>query len=47
MISLEMVNTESASKLVKNIIENNHSYVPNNSSVGRRIDWLVYHNDEE
>ena len=47
MISLEMVNTESASKLVKNIIENHHSYVPNNSSVGRRIDWLVYHNDEE
>ena len=42
-----MVNTESASKLVKNIIENHHSYVPNNSSVGRRIDWLVYHNDEE
>ncbi len=42
MISLEMVNTESASKLVKNIIENHHSYVPNNSSVGRRIDWIVF-----
>ena len=31
--------------MVKNIIEKHHSYVPSNSSVGRRIDWLVYHSD--
>ena len=30
---------------VKKIIEKYHSYVPSNSSVGRRIDWLVYHSD--
>jgi len=31
---------------VKNIIENNHSYVPTNSSVGRRIDWLIFEHKE-
>ena len=45
MISLEMVNTESAANLVKKIINNHHSYVPSHKSVGRRIDWLVYHSD--
>ena len=30
---------------VKKIIEKYHSYVPSNSSVGRRIDWLIYHPD--
>ena len=45
MISLEMVNTQSAANLVKKIINNHHSYVPSHKSVGRRIDWLVYHSD--
>ena len=45
MISLEMVNTEPAANLVKKIINNHHSYVPSHKSVGRRIDWLVYHSD--
>jgi hypothetical protein len=31
---------------VKYIIENHHSYVPSNDSVGRRMDWLVYEEDE-
>ena len=40
-----MVNTQSAANLVKKIINNHHSYVPSHKSVGRRIDWLVYHSD--
>jgi hypothetical protein len=42
IIKLELVVTEDQKKLVKSVIENHHSYVPSNSSVGRRIDWLVY-----
>jgi len=45
MIELVEVITPEQKLLVKNIIENNHSYVPTNSSVGRRIDWLIYHDD--
>ena len=47
MISLELVENELASKMVKKIIENFHSYVASNNSVGRRIDWLIYHKDVE
>jgi hypothetical protein len=47
MISLELVENELASKMVKKIIENHHSYVASNNSVGRRIDWLIYHSDVE
>jgi len=36
------VKTQSQKDIVKKIIENYHSYVPNNASVGRRIDWLIY-----
>ena len=32
-------------KVVKRMIEKHHSYVPSNRSVGRRIDWLIYHPD--
>lgn len=46
MIELLQVTTQEQKNLVKNIIENNHSYVPTNSSVGRRIDWLIYYSDE-
>lgn len=46
MIELIQVTTKDQKQLVKFIIENHHSYVPTNSSVGRRIDWLIYHEDE-
>jgi len=42
LIKLELVKTDFQKKLVKSIIENHHSYVPTNRSVGRRIDWLIY-----
>jgi hypothetical protein len=45
MIELVQVITQEQRDLVKDIIVNNHSYVPTNSSVGRRIDWLIYHDD--
>lgn len=45
MIELIQVTTPEQKELVKNIIENNHSYVPTNSSVGRRIDWLIYYDN--
>jgi hypothetical protein len=46
MINLVEVTTSEQKSKVKFIIENHHSYVPTNASVGRRIDWLVYHEDE-
>jgi hypothetical protein len=46
MIELVQVVTQDQKDLVKDIIENNHSYVPTNSSVGRRIDWLIYYEDD-
>jgi hypothetical protein len=39
---LEQVTSKQQKEVVKHIIENYHSYVPTNSSVGRRIDWLIY-----
>ena len=46
MIELIEVSTKEQKTLVKHIIENHHSYVPTNSSVGRRIDWLIYYDNE-
>ena len=46
MITLELVETQIQKDMVKNIIENHHSYVPSNRSVGRRIDWLIYRDNE-
>lgn len=43
---LEQVKTQEQKDAVKHIIENYHSYVPTNASVGRRIDWLIYETDE-
>jgi len=40
---LELVSTPNQKSLVKDIIINHHSYVPTNSSVGRRIDWLIHY----
>ena len=45
MITIELVKDKTQKQMVKNIIENHHSYVASNDSVGRRIDWLVYHSD--
>jgi len=42
---LTQVTTQSQKDTVKYIIENFHSYVPTNASVGRRIDWLIYEDD--
>jgi len=44
-MKLELVNSEWQKIAVKRMIEKHHSYVPSNSSVGRRIDWLIYHPD--
>ena len=41
MIELVEVTRQDQKGLVKYIIENHHSYVPTNASVGRRIDWLI------
>ena len=45
MIRLELVEYHLQKMQVKRIIEKHHSYVPSNSSVGRRIDWLIYHSE--
>ena len=47
MIRLELVDNNLQKKVVKRIMENHHSYVPSNRSVGRRIDWLIYHSEYE
>ena len=46
-IRLEIVKTESQKIVVRDIIEHYHSYVASAVSVGRRIDWLIYHDDFE
>ena len=45
MIRLELVEYHLQKMQVKSIIEKHHSYVPSNRSVGRRIDWLIYHSE--
>ena len=45
MVTIELVEDKTQKQMVKSIIENHHSYVASNDSVGRRIDWLVYHSD--
>ena len=45
MIRLELVEYHMQKLQVKRIIEEHHSYVPSNRSVGRRIDWLIYHSE--
>ena len=45
MITLERVKSDSQKSAVKRIITKHHSYVPTHRSVGRRIDWLIYHSD--
>ncbi len=45
-IELKLVSDDSDRELARQIVENHHSYVPTFKSVGRRIDWLVYIDDE-
>ena len=45
MVRLELVEYHLQKMQVKKIIEEHHSYVPSNRSVGRRIDWLIYHSE--
>tara|TARA_R110000787_G_scaffold279892_1_gene390272 strand:+ start:732 stop:1307 length:576 start_codon:yes stop_codon:yes gene_type:complete len=45
-MQLQLVESDIQKKLVKNIIEKHHSYVPTAKSVGRRIDWLIYEDDK-
>ena len=44
-MKLELVNSQWQKTAVKRMIEKHHSYVPSARSVGRRIDWLIYHPD--
>ena len=44
-IELVLVQTTEQKQQVKDIIEQHHSYVPSNKSVGRRIDWLIQFED--
>ena len=46
-MKLELVQYHIQKLQVKNIIEKHHSYVPSARSVGRRIDWLIFHPDYE
>ena len=46
-LKLELVNSQWQKDHVKRIIEKHHSYVPSARSVGRRIDWLIFHPDYE
>tara|TARA_Y100000004_G_scaffold160278_2_gene187619 strand:- start:606 stop:1184 length:579 start_codon:yes stop_codon:yes gene_type:complete len=43
---LKLVENDIQKAMVKRIIVKHHSYVPTHRSVGRRIDWLVYENDD-
>ena len=43
---LELVQTQIQKDIVKNIITKYHSYVPTHRSVGRRIDWLIYEDED-
>lgn len=42
-LSFRIVETDSDKALAKEIVENHHSYVPTYKSVGRRLDWLIFH----
>ena len=42
---LKLVENDIQKAMVKRIIIKHHSYVPTHRSVGRRIDWLIYEDD--
>jgi hypothetical protein len=45
-VELILVSSDTQRDIAKHIIETYHSYVPTYKSVGRRIDYLVYHDGE-
>jgi hypothetical protein len=44
IIDIQLITTSEQRDIARNIVERHHSYVPTMDSVGRRIDWLIYHN---
>tara|TARA_B100000029_G_scaffold252492_1_gene249393 strand:- start:1508 stop:2104 length:597 start_codon:yes stop_codon:yes gene_type:complete len=46
MIKLVIANDKVSKDFIKETIKNYHSYVPSTSSVGRRIDWVVFNDDK-
>lgn len=44
-MKLKLVETDEEKSKAKYIIENFHSYVPTYKSVGRKIDWLIFDDD--
>lgn len=45
-LRLELISTKEEYSIAKRMVETYHSYVPSFNSVGRRIDWLIYYDDE-
>lgn len=45
-LRLELISTKEEYNIAKRMVETYHSYVPTFNSVGRRIDWLIYLDDE-
>lgn len=43
---MKLVETNEQRQIAKDIVEKYHSYVPSFNSVGRRIDWLIYIDNE-
>lgn len=43
-IDIQLIVTPEQRDVARHIVEQHHSYVPTMDSVGRRIDWLIYHN---
>ena len=46
MLKYKLINNEELRDIAKKLVEKYHSYVPSYKSVGRRIDWLIYDNEE-
>ena len=46
MIELRIASDNQSKKFIKETIKDYHSYVPSTSSVGRRVDWVVFNNDK-
>ena len=45
-LKFEIIETKRKKEIAKILVEKNHSYVPTFDSVGRRIDWLIYEENE-
>lgn len=42
-IDIQLITTPEQRDIARQLVEQHHSYVPTMDSVGRRIDWLIYH----